>query len=95
MGGVADRGLDDDGHEIHGGIRLIRDAFVQAAGGKLTCLEATMTYAEGNAQMLTFSGIRRDDGSPFSASFAVPAGAPLGSYVKRAARTIIDPPEEG
>ncbi len=92
--GQIDRGIDDEGNEIHGGIAAIRNAFVHASGDKLTCLSATMSYGEDNAQQFVFEGVRKADGSPFRAEVNVPAGAPAGSYVRAAARKLIEPPKQ-
>lgn len=84
--------IDADGKETVGGIVAIRNAFVEASGGKLTCTDARMGYDHthgANGQRLTFIG-RWGDGTAFEVSHYVPPHAPLAPHARAAAREIIE-----
>lgn len=82
--------IEADGKETMGGITAIRDAFQAASQGKLACNRAAMRYAQGNAQVLEFSGVWCADGKPFKVtSDAIPAGAPLAPHARAMARELI------
>lgn len=42
----------------------VRNAFVAAGNGQLTCTAARLRYVEGNSQIVEFDGFK--NGSPFS-----------------------------
>lgn len=85
--------IDSDGKETVGGIVAIRNAFVEASGGKLVCLDCRMEYdhANGaNGQKLTFTGRWADDGTPYETAAHVPPGLALAPYARAAARELIE-----
>ena len=82
--------IDKDGKQTSGGIAAIRNAFQDAAGGKLACTDATLGYAEGNAQVLTFVGHWHSDGRAFRAtSDPIPPGLPLADAAAALARRLV------
>lgn len=85
--------IEADGKETTGGIAAIRDAFVTAGGGKLTCLDARMSYRPGDVQHLEFSGhFTGNNGLPFNVQCDVPPGAPLAPHARAMARELVAPP---
>lgn len=85
--------IDSDGKETVGGIVHVRNAFVEASAGKLTCLDCRMEYdhARGaNGQKLTFIGRWCDDGTPFEVIEHVPPGVALAPHARAAARELIE-----
>lgn len=85
--------IDKDGKETVGGIVAIRNAFVEASGGKLVCLDCTMGYDHSNGangQKLTFSGRWADDGTPFITTVTAPPGLALAPYARMVARELIE-----
>ncbi len=83
--------IDKDGKQVVGGIAAVRDAFVKAGQGKLSCLQATMSYELGQYQVLYFVGKWNSDGRPFDASTTVPPGAALAPYAEQLARDLLNP----
>jgi hypothetical protein len=82
--------IDKDGKETIGGIAAIRNAFQDAAGGKLACTDATLSYGEGNAQVLTFAGHWHADGRTFRVtSNPILPGVPLAGVAASLARSLI------
>jgi hypothetical protein len=82
--------IDKDGKQTVGGIAAIRNAFQDAAQGKLACTDATLGYAEGNAQVLTFAGHWHGDGRTFRVtSDPIPPGLPLAGAAATLARRLI------
>ena len=85
--------IDKDGKETSGGIVSIRNAFVEASGGKLVCLDCTMTYDHTqapNGQLLKFTGRWAADGSPFELSENVPPGGAAASHARAVARELVE-----
>lgn len=83
---------DSDGKETVGGIVAIRNAFKEAGGGALVCLDCTLGYDHGhgaNAQVLTFSGRWAVDGTPFRAEQIVPPGEMPAPHARAAARELL------
>lgn len=81
--------IDSAGKETIGGIAAVRDAFVKAAQGKLSCLEATLAYGDGDRQVLRFVGKWNSDGRGFDRSVIAPPGAALAPHAEQCAREIL------
>lgn len=82
--------IEADGKETTGGIAAIRDAFVTAGGGKLTCLDARMSYRPGDVQHLEFSGhFSGNQGQPFKVEAEAAPGAPLAPLARAMARELV------
>lgn len=86
--------VDKDGKETVGGIQQLRDAFQNAAGGKLAVSAAHLRYdhSQGaNGQVLEFSGHFSADGKPFAVSSdPIPAGAPLAPVARALAISLLE-----
>jgi len=85
---------DADGKETVGGIVALRNAFVEAAGGKLVCLDCSLGYDHSqapNGQLLTFSGYWAGDRTkPFHVTEYVPPGVAAAPHARAAARELIE-----
>ena len=83
--------IDKEGMPVVGGIQAVREAFTKEADGKLACHQATMTYGEGNAQILRLVGVWTQDGAKtFDVTIAVPPGLSLAAHARQAARDLLD-----
>ena len=72
--------VDDNGQQTIGGIQKLRDEFISAAGGhsKVSNVNATLEYVEGNAQVIRFTGHKVAGSEPFDVtSDSIQPGASL------------------